>query len=56
MPSVVVSVRYEAGSLSAPAFLNLEVKDEVGTLHILLLRGKRATRLKHLKAGDPFTI
>lgn len=55
MSAVVVSATYDPGTLSAPAFLALEIQDEAGETTSVLLRGKRATRQKHLKVGDPFT-
>lgn len=56
MPTVVVSAKYDPGSLSAPAFLSLEIQDENWEITSVLLKGKRATRLKYLKPGDSYTI
>lgn len=52
MTARVVSVKYDAGSLSAPAFLDLEVKDDQGDIEKIMLMGKRAKRMSSVKVGD----
>lgn len=54
MRRIVVHAEFDSGTLSAPAFLDLTVRNEEGDTEVLNFMGKQARRLAYLQPGELF--